>query len=281
MVCQITRMRESTVQRSTNSPFSHITSSSSCDRLRVVRRTKQFIGKLMHFVLRRVLSTVSIPPSTMAARKRAASATPLRRSTRTSAVKEESVSPEPESHNASSTTKAGLSNGNDKGHDTPAKKVKKEPLTPRKVKQEAEETPRKTKATKHAASRQTSKRVKKEEEEEEGTESEQHDEDDENDENDDSQKHIKAKSKKSKGKTSTTTAADLAAQKLKKLTSYVTSPYPNFTHPTPAECKKVVDLLSELHGPAIRPEGRPIDDTSRGAACGQVPSVMDALSTLR
>ncbi|CCG82091.1 Putative uncharacterized protein [Taphrina deformans PYCC 5710] len=81
------------------------------------------------------------------------------------------------------------------------------------------------------------------------------------------------KEKKKKEKS----ASDLAAQKLRKLTSFVASPYPNFAHPTPGECERVVELLSRLHGPAVRPEGRPIDDTSAGAACGQVPSVLDAL----
>lgn len=71
--------------------------------------------------------------------------------------------------------------------------------------------------------------------------------------------------------------ADLAAAKLRKLTSFVASPYPDFKHPTPEECKKVVDLLSKLHGPAVRPKGKPIDDKSFGAACGQVPSIIDAL----
>lgn len=72
-------------------------------------------------------------------------------------------------------------------------------------------------------------------------------------------------------------SVDLAAAKLKKLTSFIESPYPDFKRPTPEECKKVVDLLSKLHGPAIRPKGKPIDDKSRGAACGQVPSILDAL----
>lgn len=81
----------------------------------------------------------------------------------------------------------------------------------------------------------------------------------------------------SPSKKKTKTSADLAAAKLKKLTSFVQSPYPDFKHPTSQECKKVVDLLSELHGPAIRPEGKPIDDKSYGAACGAVPSILDAL----
>lgn len=69
----------------------------------------------------------------------------------------------------------------------------------------------------------------------------------------------------------------MTAQKLKKLTSFIDSPYPTFTHPTPSECERVTTLLSQLHGPAVRPVGKPIDDSSAGASCGAVPSIIDAL----
>ncbi|ORY87533.1 DNA glycosylase, partial [Protomyces lactucae-debilis] len=65
------------------------------------------------------------------------------------------------------------------------------------------------------------------------------------------------------------------AAKLKKLDSYVISPYPDYKRPTPEDCKQVVDLLSELHGEIERSES--IGKEGRAANCGEVPSVMDAL----
>jgi endonuclease III len=65
----------------------------------------------------------------------------------------------------------------------------------------------------------------------------------------------------------------------KKLKSYAqfanTSPFPDFHHPTPAECKLAHRILSSLHGPRTRPT-QLIASTER-AGCGDSPNVLDAL----
>ncbi|BFZ55678.1 hypothetical protein PYCC9005_002719 [Savitreella phatthalungensis] len=74
---------------------------------------------------------------------------------------------------------------------------------------------------------------------------------------------------------------DLTSQKLAKLESYSQTPYPNYKRPTPAECKHVNDLLAKVHGKHERPVDIKIERSDgterRGAACGEVPSVLDAL----
>lgn len=65
----------------------------------------------------------------------------------------------------------------------------------------------------------------------------------------------------------------------KKLKSYAQfthkSPFPNFHHPTPRECKLAHTILTTLHGPRDRPT-KVIASTER-AGCGDSPSVLDAL----
>ncbi len=82
-----------------------------------------------------------------------------------------------------------------------------------------------------------------------------------------------------KRQTSPKKPQDIAAKKLKQLTSFITSPFPEFGHPTPQECETVVKLLSKVHGPSTRPKERPKEGQKEGygAACGAVPSVLDAL----
>lgn len=69
---------------------------------------------------------------------------------------------------------------------------------------------------------------------------------------------------------------DLQAKKLKKLELYAnTSPFPDYPHPTPAECKLAHKILSGLHGPRVRPAEIVASKTTAG--CGDSPSVLDAL----
>ena len=67
--------------------------------------------------------------------------------------------------------------------------------------------------------------------------------------------------------------------RIKKLNSYAQfaqrSPFPDFKHPTPAECKFAHRVLSSLHGARTRPQ-QVVAPTSR-AGCGDSPSVLDAL----
>ncbi|ROV98130.1 hypothetical protein VPNG_08583 [Cytospora leucostoma] len=80
--------------------------------------------------------------------------------------------------------------------------------------------------------------------------------------------------KKSPGKKST--PADLKDKKLKAYAQYAnSSPFPDFAHPTPDECKLAHRILSSLHGARTRP-GTIVAPTSR-AGCGDSPSVLDAL----
>ncbi|KAK5451567.1 hypothetical protein LTS15_007827 [Exophiala xenobiotica] len=80
--------------------------------------------------------------------------------------------------------------------------------------------------------------------------------------------------KKSKSKKSS--AEDLQAKKLKSYTQFANqSPFPDFHHPTPEECKLAHRILSSLHGPRTRPK-EIVASTTR-AGCGDSPSVLDAL----
>ncbi|KAI9844800.1 MAG: hypothetical protein M1838_002036 [Thelocarpon superellum] len=53
-------------------------------------------------------------------------------------------------------------------------------------------------------------------------------------------------------------------------------PFPDWPHPTPEECQKVTDLLSELHGVVVAPTTIPVPSITV-SGCGEVPSVLDAL----
>ncbi|KIX04213.1 uncharacterized protein Z518_07767 [Rhinocladiella mackenziei CBS 650.93] len=78
-----------------------------------------------------------------------------------------------------------------------------------------------------------------------------------------------SKSKKSTG-------SDLQSKKLKSYTQFANqSPFPDFPHPTPEECKLAHRILASLHGPRTRPK-EVVASTTR-AGCGDSPSVLDAL----
>jgi endonuclease III len=70
-----------------------------------------------------------------------------------------------------------------------------------------------------------------------------------------------------------------ASLKDKKLKSYAqfanTSPFPDFKHPTPEECKLAHRILSSLHGAKVRP--KEVIARNDRAGCGDSPSVLDAL----
>ncbi|KAL2413082.1 hypothetical protein ABEF94_000565 [Exophiala dermatitidis] len=91
----------------------------------------------------------------------------------------------------------------------------------------------------------------------------------------------KARKTKTATSSTTTSAASSSKQQLqtKKLKSYAQfanqSPFPDFPHPTPAECKLAHKILISLHGPRTRPK-EVIASTTR-AGCGDSPSVLDAL----
>lgn len=70
--------------------------------------------------------------------------------------------------------------------------------------------------------------------------------------------------------------ADLQSKKLKSLAQFANqSPFPDFPHPTPEECKLAHRILASLHGPRVRPK-EVVASTTR-AGCGDSPSVLDAL----
>ncbi|EON66421.1 hypothetical protein W97_05518 [Coniosporium apollinis CBS 100218] len=58
------------------------------------------------------------------------------------------------------------------------------------------------------------------------------------------------------------------------------TPYPDWPHPTPAECQEVVDALSKVHGKVTAPKEIPIPSLTV-SGCGEVPSVLDALIRTR
>ncbi|KAI1272122.1 DNA glycosylase [Xylaria sp. FL0933] len=75
-----------------------------------------------------------------------------------------------------------------------------------------------------------------------------------------------------------TTPADLQAKKLKSYSQFAAarqSPYPDFPHPTPAECKLAHEILISLHGARVRPQATVAPATRAG--CGDSASVLDAL----
>ncbi|OAP54672.1 hypothetical protein AYL99_11120 [Fonsecaea erecta] len=70
--------------------------------------------------------------------------------------------------------------------------------------------------------------------------------------------------------------SDLKAKKLKSYAQFANqSPFPDFHHPTPEECKVAHKILASLHGPRIRPK-EVVASTTR-AGCGDSPTVLDAL----
>ena len=54
------------------------------------------------------------------------------------------------------------------------------------------------------------------------------------------------------------------------------TPYPHLLRPTPEECKKVNDILTEKHGEVAMPEEIPLPSLTV-AGCGEVPCVLEAL----
>lgn len=68
------------------------------------------------------------------------------------------------------------------------------------------------------------------------------------------------------------------SKKLRLLSSYTaTSPFPNFTRPTAAECTEIHDLLSAHHR-SNPPTRRPPQESSNSAeTCGSVPNVIESL----
>jgi endonuclease-3 len=72
------------------------------------------------------------------------------------------------------------------------------------------------------------------------------------------------------------TPKDLQARKLKSYARYANaSPFPDFLHPTPEECKLAHKILIAMHGARTRPKVL-VASTTR-AGCGDSPSVLDAL----
>jgi endonuclease-3 len=82
--------------------------------------------------------------------------------------------------------------------------------------------------------------------------------------------------KAKKGTPKKSTPKNLQARKLKSYTQYAnTSPFPDFLHPTPEECKLAHKILIQMHGARTRPK-EVVASTTR-AGCGDSPSVLDAL----
>jgi endonuclease III len=73
-------------------------------------------------------------------------------------------------------------------------------------------------------------------------------------------------------------SAELSAKKLKAYSQFANeSPFPDFKHPTPEECKLAHRILSSLHGARIRPVEQLKAAPTDRAGCGDSPSVLDAL----
>ncbi|KAF9877106.1 base excision DNA repair protein [Colletotrichum karsti] len=69
---------------------------------------------------------------------------------------------------------------------------------------------------------------------------------------------------------------DLQSKKLKAYSQYSDkSPFPDFLHPTPEECKLAHRILAKLHGKRERPAE--VKASADRAGCGDSPSVLDAL----
>ncbi|KAI0010092.1 base excision DNA repair protein [Xylariaceae sp. FL0662B] len=80
----------------------------------------------------------------------------------------------------------------------------------------------------------------------------------------------------SKSKSKEDKAAGLQAKKLKSYAQFANaSPFPDFPHPTPAECKLAHRILASLHGERKRPAK--VTAPTRAAGCGNSSSVLDAL----
>lgn len=67
----------------------------------------------------------------------------------------------------------------------------------------------------------------------------------------------------------------ISPAKLKLLQYLGSSPFPDFSHPTPDECNAVNHALIKTHGKRVR--SAEFNQSSLGANCGEVPSVLDAL----
>lgn len=86
----------------------------------------------------------------------------------------------------------------------------------------------------------------------------------------------KKSTSKANSSTKTSTPSDLQSRKLKAYAQFANqSPFPDFLHPTPEECKLAHRILASLHGPRTRPK-EVVASTTR-AGCGDSPSVLDAL----
>ncbi|KAK1963433.1 base excision DNA repair protein [Colletotrichum sublineola] len=87
---------------------------------------------------------------------------------------------------------------------------------------------------------------------------------------------IKSESPDAKVKTPAKSPADLKSKKLKAYSQYADkSPFPDFPHPTPEECRLAHRILAELHGKRERPAE--VKASTTRAGCGDSPSVLDAL----
>jgi len=70
--------------------------------------------------------------------------------------------------------------------------------------------------------------------------------------------------------------ADLQMKKLSAYSAHANqSPFPDFKHPTPQECKLAHKILQDLHGKRVRPDE--VKASKDHAGCGDSPSVLDAL----
>lgn len=68
----------------------------------------------------------------------------------------------------------------------------------------------------------------------------------------------------------------LQAKKLKAYGQFAKeSPFPDFPHPTPDECRLAHQILAGLHGERVRPSE--VKASATRAGCGESPSVLDAL----
>ncbi|KAJ0166063.1 putative DNA glycosylase [Colletotrichum tanaceti] len=87
--------------------------------------------------------------------------------------------------------------------------------------------------------------------------------------------NIKSESPDSKSKVAKS-PADLKSKKLKAYSQYADkSPFPDFPHPTPDECRLAHRILAGLHGKRERPAE--VKASTTRAGCGDSPSVLDAL----
>jgi endonuclease-3 len=65
-------------------------------------------------------------------------------------------------------------------------------------------------------------------------------------------------------------------KKMKAMSTYKITPFPDYVRPLPEECQAVCDALATVHTLPQRPaEIKQLDNV--GANCGQVPDVLDAL----